>query len=135
MVTSQLFPSLPDQPALSQKEHHYKEQMRENFDSHHHSKELPPLKVGEQVWTSENKEAEVVKPAGVRLYLVETDGTYYRRNHRQLRSLSGMINNDIAVESQSSRKSLIKSNSALAEKTPSGCGVDITIKKIITIKN
>ncbi len=36
MVTSQLF---PDQPAFSQKEHYYKEQMQENFDSRHHSKE------------------------------------------------------------------------------------------------
>ncbi len=85
---NQRTPKLPDPVSLREKEEQLKKRQKENFDSHHGVRELPPLTSGDTVWVRDREtEGSVGEEVAPHSYEVTTaDGTY-RRNRRHLISL------------------------------------------------
>ena len=81
---SQRVPKVPDSVTLREKDKHLKIRQKQNFDSHHGVRELPPLAQGDTVWVpdreSEGTTQEEVAPHS---YEVTTaDGTYRTHSTR-----------------------------------------------------
>ena len=76
---------LPNGVLIRQKEVELKASSKFNADRKHHSNELPPFTVGDEVWVTDLKRpAKVVdaNPGTHRSYVVDSDGSTVRRNHR-----------------------------------------------------
>ena len=74
IVREQRKPKVVEMTVFMEKDNSLKEHQRDNFDSHHRAKELPPLSLGDWVWVPDRESpGQVLKP----------DGTY-QRNRKYL---------------------------------------------------
>ena len=116
---SQRVPKVPDSVTLREKDKHLKIRQKQNFDSHHGVRELPPLAQGDTVWVpdreSEGTTQEEVAPHS---YEVTTaDGTY-RRNRRDLiRMDSPDRNSEIEQMNSPDRNKVIEPDSQSCSET------------------
>jgi len=75
----------PKIPKIKKSETTRCEKQKENFDSRHKARNLPPLKKGDMVWMPDHKcTGKVVSEVARRSYTVQTSQGTLRRNRRQL---------------------------------------------------
>lgn len=68
-------PKLPFESELRETEKKLKQCQKKNFDHHHRTKNLKPLKAGQRVWLSDRRESgTVVEKVASRPYVFETVG-------------------------------------------------------------
>ena len=86
---------------LIEVEQSLKQKQKGNFDERHRVHELPTLLPGDNVWLSDRREeGRVEEQVGTRSYEVESNGTLYRRNRRDLISVPSS-SDSISVPSSS----------------------------------
>lgn len=79
---AQRAPRVPDDDAVRAK---IKTRQKENFNSHHGARELPPLEPGDTVWLPDRRaEATVREEVGPQSFQVESSDGSYRRNRRDI---------------------------------------------------
>ena len=78
-------PKIPDIGFLRKREEQLRARQKENFDSHHGVRDLPPLSEGTTVWIRDREsEGSVREEVAPRSYEVITTEGVYRRNRRDL---------------------------------------------------
>ena len=74
-----------DDHIFTEKDNALKERQRDNFDSHHGAKELPPLSLGDKMWIPDRETTgQVLEEVAPRSLVVETPDGTYRRNPKHL---------------------------------------------------
>ena len=82
---SQLAPHIPEVETLKLRDDNVKTRQKNNFDSHHGSRNLPQLNPGDTVWVIDRKATgTVVREHSKRSYEVRTAEGNFRRNRRDL---------------------------------------------------
>ena len=85
IVREQRKPKVVEVTVFTEKDNSLKEHQRDNFDSHHRAKELPPLSLGDWVWVpGQETPGQVLKEVAPRSLIVETPDGTYRRNQKHL---------------------------------------------------
>ena len=95
MLSSQLEPFTPDYDKLLQKESEYRARQKQNYDSHHRSRELVQLLPGDNVYISDGNistEGQVTQQVAPRSFQVNTPHGSLRRNRRHLHLLPNSDN-------------------------------------------
>ena len=73
MVREQRKPKVVEMAIFTEKDNALKEHQRDNFDSHHGAKELPPLSLGDKVWIPDRETTgQVLKEVAPHSLVVET---------------------------------------------------------------
>ena len=85
-------PEVPSLNVVKERDMLLKTRQKNNFDKHHGTRELPPLKIGQLVWLPEsNATAHVGEQVAPRSYSVTTPQGEVRRNRRDLIQLPETI--------------------------------------------
>ena len=78
-------PHVPDITSVRREDRRNKARQKEDFDSHHGARPLPPLQPGDKVWVPGcESEAEVKREVAPRSYEIETEEGTFRRNRQHL---------------------------------------------------
>ena len=78
-------PRIPDRGEVERRDLTLKKRQKYNHDTHHGTRSLPPLTLGDRVWiTDRQEEGTVEEERGPESYHVATQGSEYRRNRRHL---------------------------------------------------
>ena len=87
-----LNPHSPDLTTLKQKEQHYKEKQRENYNSRHAVQEQPPLNPGDSVFTKDlQRQGQIIRSHNnPRSYIIRTEKDTVRRNNIHLVPTPGL---------------------------------------------
>ena len=99
IAPTQLQPAVPDYSRLREEEETIREKQKDNFDSHHRSRELTPLSPGASVWvTDQQTPGTVVELSSPRSYLIQTSSGMLRRNRRHLNPLPNIPSEGMIIE-------------------------------------
>ena len=104
IATTQLQPAVPDYSRLDysrlrEEEETMREKQKDNFDSHHRSRELTPLSPGASVWvTDQQTPGTAVELSSPRSYLIQTSSGMLCRNRRHLNPLPNIASEGILIE-------------------------------------
>ena len=87
-------PRVPDREEVERQDLTLKKKQKENYDTHHGTRPLPPIALGERVWISNSEEEGTVEEEiGPDSYHVTTPGSEYWRNCRHLIRLPAVSGN------------------------------------------
>ena len=96
MMDKTLRPQIPDYSKIKKLETTRREKQKENFDSRHKARNLPPLKKGDVVWIPSHKcTGKVITEVAPRSYTVQTSKGTLRRNRRQLIMSSSTVSDNL----------------------------------------
>ena len=120
MVREQRKPKVIEETFFREKDNSLKERQRDNFDSRHSAKELPPLRLGDRVWLPDRETpGQVMEEVAPRSLIVETPDGTYRRNRKHLIQLPDP---SPAEESQASNSPEMNSEPTSSYQTRSQSG-------------
>ena len=78
-------PHVPDITSVRREDRRNKARQKEDFDSHHGARPLPPLQPGDKVWVpGRESETEVKREVAPLSYKIETEEGTFRRNRQHL---------------------------------------------------